>query len=316
MNNKTIFGSEKVITERLSEVDLKTYFVGFDIDDNGDSNYRWKEFINLLQNVIFEFAFGHHIEPDSAKIIDQLTDAARSIYKIDIFKEAKEIYVDNESYIDDDDKDMKKYLKRGEFGELILHLILRDFHNTIPLVSKVYFKDSYGVTVHGFDAVHIQPESETIWLGESKLYMDGKKGVKALIDDIKEHIQRDYLNSEFMIISKKIEPYDNIPEKEKWLNLMEGKTKLKDVLKSVTIPLLCTYSSENFSKHNDECIEEFIEDYEKEVRDLKTYFDAKYNHPLKTNLNIVLLLFPVKCKNELIRRIHKKLYTLQGLQDE
>lgn len=316
MTNTTVFGSEKVITEKISEADLKTYFVGFDIDDNGESKYRWKELINLLQNVIFEFAFGHHLDPDPTKLIDQLTDAAKSIYKIDVFKNAKEIYVDNDSYIDDDNKDLKKYLSRGEFGELILHLILRDFHNTIPLLSKVHFKDSYGVPVHGFDAVHIQPENETIWLGESKLYMDGKKGVEALIKDIKEHFQSDYLNSEFMIISKKIEPYDNIPEKDEWLNLMDGKTKLKDKLNSVTIPLLCTYSSDNFSKHNDEDLEEFIEDYEREVRNLKARFDAKNDHTLKTNLNIILLLFPVKCKNELIRRMHNKLYTMQGLQDE
>lgn len=34
------------------------------------------------------------------------------------------------------------FKNRGEFGEIILHFLLRDFKNTIPLVSKVYFKDS------------------------------------------------------------------------------------------------------------------------------------------------------------------------------
>jgi hypothetical protein len=34
-----------------------------------------------------------------------------------------------------------KDLARGEFGELILHLLLRDFHDTVPLLSKIYFKD-------------------------------------------------------------------------------------------------------------------------------------------------------------------------------
>jgi len=316
MEKETPFDSEKIIEERISEADLKTYLVGFDIDDEGENKYRWKELINLLQNVIFEFAFGHHLDPDSTKLIDQLSDAAKSIYKIEEFRKVKEIYVDNSGYIDDDDEDLKKYLKKGEFGELILHLILRDFHNTIPLLSKIYFKDSYGVTVHGFDAVHIQPDNKTIWLGESKLYTDGKKGVEALIQDIKEHFQRDYLNNEFVIISKKIEPYDNIPQKEEWLKLMNKKSKLKDVLNSVTIPLLCTYSSNNFTKHNDENLKEFIEDYEKEVRNLKKHFDEKNDHPLKSDLNIILLLFPVQCKNELIRRMHKKLHILQGLQDE
>lgn len=40
--------------------------------------------------------------------------------------------------------------QRGEFGELLLHLILRDFKGTIPLISKVYFKDSAGVPAPWF----------------------------------------------------------------------------------------------------------------------------------------------------------------------
>lgn len=57
--------------------------------------------------------------------LSKLTDAAKSIYKIDSFQKVKDIY-DNNGAIDDDLED--KYLRRGEFGELILHLLLRDFY--------------------------------------------------------------------------------------------------------------------------------------------------------------------------------------------
>ncbi len=97
---------------------------------------------------------------------------------------------------------------------------------------------------------------------------------------------------------------------------MDKNTKLTDLFKSITIPLVCTYTSDNFTKYDDENLQEFIEDYEKEVRELKKYFDENNDHPLKTNLNIILLLFPVKCKNELVRRMHKKLYLLQEIEDE
>lgn len=316
MREDTPFGSEKVIVQHISNADLKTYFVGFDINDSDEKIYRWKKFTNLLQKVIPEFAFGHHegTTVDLTKINDILCDAAKSIYKIKEFKETRDLYLDGK-YISDDDEE-KKYLKRGEFGELILHLLLRDFHNTIPLLSKIYFKDAYGSTVHGFDAVHIQPESKTLWLGESKLYIDGKKGIRALISDIKNHFKEDYLESEFNIISKKIKPYINIPEKEYWLNLMDKNTKLSDILKSITIPLVCTYTSNNFTKYDDEALKGFIEEYEREVKDLKKYFDDNNDHPLKTKLNIILLLFPVKCKNELVKRMHKKLYNLQMIEDE
>lgn len=52
---------------------------------------------------------------------------------------------------------MEQYKK--EFIELLLHLLLREYKHTIPLISKVYFKDSAGVPAHGFDAVHITPMS-------------------------------------------------------------------------------------------------------------------------------------------------------------
>ena len=102
----------------------------------------------------------------------------------------------------------EKYLKRGEFGEVILHLLLRDFIETVPLISKIHFKDADGITIHGFDAVHIGPSvlnhsERSLYLGESKLYNCGKTGVRELINDIKNHFKRDFLRREFALISKK-----------------------------------------------------------------------------------------------------------------
>lgn len=315
MKNTTPFGSEKVIIQHISEADLKTYFVGFDLNDDGHRIYRWKSFINILKNVIHEFAFGHHegTETPITKTANKLSEAAKSIYKIKVFKEVKKIYVDDDCEIDDDDID-RKYLKRGEFGELILHLLLRDFHNTIPLLSKIYFKDSDGLTVHGFDAVHIHLETKTLWLGESKLYNDGKKGVKALIDDIVEHFKEDYMRREFALISKKIKPYET-PQKDYWINLMDENTKLEDLFQAINIPLVCTYTSNTFSKYDNEKLKGFIDDYEQEVRSLKKYFDENNDHVFKTNLNIILLLFPVQSKKKLVKKMHKKLDLLQRIED-
>ncbi len=306
----SIFGSEKVINENINGSDFRTYFVDFELQDDGSYQYRWKALINLLQNALVEFAYGLH-EGDktvNSEIIDKLVDSAKSIYKIKEYKEVQKLFDKGENINDLDST--KKYLKRGEFGELILHLLLRDFHKTIPLLSKIYFKDSYGYTVHGFDGVHIQPDNKTLWLGESKLYVNGKAGIKELINDLKEHFKRDYLQDEFNIISKKIKPYDDVPEKDYWLNLMDQKIKLQDILTSVTIPLLCTYSSNNFNSYSIR-LEDNIK---KEIEIMKKYFDKHNNHPLKTQLNIILLLFPVKCKNELVKKMHQKLFQLQSLK--
>ncbi len=308
------FGSEKIITHKINEAELSTFLVGFDLDDSGQKSYRIKHLVEKLTHVIHEFAFGFHEgqQTDNSETLSKLVEAAKSIYRVDSFQRVKDIYSNNGS-IEDDVED--KYLRRGEFGELILHLLLRDFHQTIPLLSKIYFKDSFGHTVHGFDAVHIQPETNTLWLGESKLYKNGKNGLKALIGDIKEHFKSDYLDSEFLVVSKKIKHFENIPEKDKWLSLMSGSTKLSEKLSTINIPLLCTYDCGLFSSHSDENSKEFLDEYSSEMLELKNYFDQLNDHPLKTNLNIILILFPVQNKTELVKRLHNKLSTLQSLAE-
>ncbi|ANC11283.1 MULTISPECIES: HamA C-terminal domain-containing protein [Bacillus cereus group] len=311
----SVFGAHKIIQPFISEPNLSTYLVGFDLNDKGETEYRLKELTQLLLNVIPEFSFGFHegTSTENENLVSKVSEAAKAIYNITEFSEVNNIYMNGNSISDDDIE--KKFLRRGEFGELILHLLLREFHSTIPLLSKIYFKDSYGHTVHGFDAIHIQPNTKTLWLGESKLYTDGKKGVSALIGDIMEHFKKDYLDSEFMLVSKKVKHFNNIPEKNYWLDLLNGSTKLIDQLNSINIPLLCTYSSENFNKYNDETCSAFISEYEKEIRMLQDHFYTQNNHPFKTKLNIILLLFPVKCKVELVKSLHKKLYLMQLLGD-
>jgi hypothetical protein len=308
----TPFNSEKIISHKINESKLSTFLVGFDINDQGDKEYRLKPLIEKLTHVVHEFAFGFHDgeETPNTETLSRLTEAAKSIYKIDSFQKVKDIY-DNNGDISDDLED--KYLRRGEFGELILHLLLRDFHKTIPLLSKIYFKDSFGHTVHGFDAVHIQEDTKTLWLGESKLYKNGKKGIKELIKDIEEHFKSDYLESEFLIVSKKLKHFDNIPEKDNWLSIMSKSTKLIDKLDSINIPLLCTFDSDLFSKHSDEDSQDFIKEYIEEMRELEKYFNDNNSHPLKSNLNIILILFPVQNKVKLVKGLHHKLSLLQAL---
>jgi hypothetical protein len=308
-----VFPATNVITERAFGNGFKTYFVGFDLDNDGNRAYEWERLIDALSSKIPEFAFGHHLgtSTDNNLMVDKIRKAAKAIYRIPEFEAVRELYTNGGSIKDDDAAN--NYLRRGEFGELILHLLLTDYNNTIPLLAKIYFKDSNNETVHGFDAVHIQPSTQTLWLGESKLYFDGRKGIDSLISDIKTHFERDYLAEEFTLILKKIYPYEKIPEKETWVKLLNRSKQLSEVLQNVTIPLLCTYNSDNFSKYDDTAIQSFIDDYDREVVGLKEYFDKRNNHPWKTNLSIILLLFPVKCKKELVSRLHNRLYHMQRI---
>lgn len=339
------FKSIDVIQQHISEADLRTYFVGFDF-----GKFRYDALTEILMDAIVDFAFGYHTgilrKYDRRKLIE----AAKSIYKIKEFSKAKEIYVDNDSLIPDCELKVEdKYLKRGEFGELILHVLLRDFIGTTPLVSKIHFKDTDGATVHGFDLVHIGPDlvndgKDSLYFGESKLYSrkDGKAGqhgINDLIEDIKSHFKSDFLYREIVLIGKKKyafmapEEYEDknteaeykkfLEAKKYWFGVLEKvemkQTKLQDFLDSVTIPLVCTYESNLFDTHNDEKSINFLADYEEEMNILKSIFDKRLGkiedeigEPIKTNLNIILILFPIPNKKELVKILHQKLYHQQN----
>jgi hypothetical protein len=278
----TPFNSELIIEERISETFFKAYYVGFD-----QGRFRLKELANVLTNVIPEFAFGPH-EGSSFKhtqLLQKIREAAITIYDTD------------------------KYEKRGEFGEIVLHLLLRDCHGTIPLISKIYFKDSVNVAVHGFDGVHVTNSNgkKILWLGESKFYKDGEDGVKCLADDIKNHFQEDYLRKEFLLISRKLEK--SFPDAEYWRKLMHENQKLETVFDSICVPVVCTYSSElykSIAEGEKKCLELF----EKECSKLKVHFEK---HQIKTELNVILMLLPVSDKDELATLMNEKLKSMRSI---
>ncbi|MDO4644024.1 MAG: DUF1837 domain-containing protein [Cardiobacteriaceae bacterium] len=313
-----MFGSEGVIFD--SEIQLSeyvyAYFVGYDIDEC----YRWKDLIDVIMNALPEFAYGFHqgSATNNTEILKKLRDAARAIYKIQCFKDVSDSIEKNGLGLDDDVED--KYLRRGEFGELILHLLLRDKFETIPLISKIYFKDSCGSTVHGFDCVHIEPKEKTLWLGESKLYIEPLKGLSALIKDLDEHFNCSFLEDEFSLIAKKThgigkhacEYNEIIKDRDYWIQLLSSKD-YKNTLKKVKIPLICTYTSDIFKKYKDEHDGNFKSEYNAEISKLKKYFDEKFNHAWKSKLEIILILFPVWDKNMLVQQLHNKIRILQEM---
>ena len=193
--------SQDIIIEHISEANFKAYFVGFDF-----KIFRYEALSEIIMDSIVDFAYGYHTGILKKYDRRQLKEAAKSLYRIKEYSDVKKIYVDDDSELNDDNlKDKQKEIKGGEFGELILHLILRDFIQTVPLLSKIHFKDTDGATIHGFDAIHIGPDikdktKKSLYFGESKLYSRkkgnaGEMGITDLIKDVQEHFKSDFLYS-------------------------------------------------------------------------------------------------------------------------
>jgi hypothetical protein len=276
------FGSNLVLTERISDATLRAYCVGFD-----QSKFRLGPLVDLLVKVIPEFALGyyHGTSVPMTEIVPIARKAARRVYLTDNYK------------------------SRGEFGELILHLLLRDHFGSVPLISKINFKDTPNETVHGFDGVHVVVENgeKQLWLGESKIYGSGSEGVRALAKDLELHLSADYLRQEFELVAPKL-PVD-APDIEYWRRLMHEHTRLDEILDKVCIPAVCTYTSPIYGNHT-ACTDRYLEEFVKECRSLQRIFEDR---PIATDVDILLLLLPVESKDELVTELDKRLKHMQSI---
>lgn len=99
-----------------------------------------------------------------------------------------------------------KYERRGEFGELVLHAIVRQVFDSEPAISKIYFKDAENDTVKGVGSVHVVETTDglELRLGEVKFYKKFSQAVTDVVAELGKHLESDDLRSEFLLISNKI----------------------------------------------------------------------------------------------------------------
>lgn len=125
-------------------------------------------------------------------------------------------------------------------------------------------------------------------------------------------LQKEYLDEQFIIIKKNLE-CNNIPQRQQWIEELSNCNKLSDKLDMINIPMLCTYENDIYSKFENLNGQDAINYHEVNIRELKKIFDDENKHPLKSRLNVILLLFPVKNKKELIKILHEKLWHMQNI---
>lgn len=204
----------------------------------------------------------------------------------------------------------EKYKRRGEFGEIILHAILRQEFNTLPAISKVFFKDSSNDTVKGFDAVHVvntKDEELELWLGEVKFYKSISRAINDVIQELKIHSETNYLRSEFIAIENKID--SQWPLAQSLKKLMDNSTTMDETITRLCFPVLLTYNSQKFKGHASAC-EELTRELKAEIQKHSITFTNKLNE-LNKPLKILLILFPLNTKESLVSAMDQELKKLQ-----
>lgn len=210
----------------------------------------------------------------------------------------------------------EKYGVRGEFGEILLHIAIRQIYQTIPAVSKIYYKTAVNETVKGFDAVHVVKRNDglELWIGETKFYQDVTKAIYDVSKEIVDHLETDYLKAEFILIKNKIDP--SWPEASALKELLKENISLDKVFQRVCIPILLTYNSAVVKSSSKED-QEYIDNIRNEVSDayknmrgkLKKEYEARFAESLPLTVHVILI--PLKEKKELIDALDKRLKALQ-----
>ncbi|MBF0555731.1 MAG: DUF1837 domain-containing protein [Nitrospirae bacterium] len=203
----------------------------------------------------------------------------------------------------------EKYSKRGEFGELLLHVAMRQVFDTEPAISKIYYKSAVNDTVKGFDAVHVVVNGNEIelWIGEAKFYEDINDAITDVSKELVEHTKRDYLRNEFALITNKLD--DKWSHSEHLKKLLSPNTSLDEVFSRICIPVLLTYNSNAIANHIS-----MSDEYKKAIEEeLLCFYDKFTKRDLPKSLRIHLLLVPLGNKKLLVDELNKKLKAMQTI---
>lgn len=196
---------------------------------------------------------------------------------------------------------------RGEIGELLLHVAVRQVFNSLPAISKFYFKDSVNSTVKGFDAVHVVVSGDRLelWLGEVKFYTSIASAIREVAQEISDHCTEQYLRNEFALIANKID--DTWPHADRLRTLLDRNTSLDNVFDALTIPVFLAFESPTVREH-DNVSEAFRQALETELRAHHASFSDK---PLPSAAHVHLFLFPMKVKAALVEAFDERLKACQ-----
>ena len=187
-----------------------------------------------------------------------------------------------------------KYKLRGEFGELFLHIALRQVYSSIPAISKLYWKDSANSTVKGYDAVHVVATNNKLelWLGEVKFYDNATRAINDVVEELEGHLDIKYMKSEVALIANKLDKTS--PHYPALAKLLHPNTSIDEVFDAACVPVLVTYDSKALKAHT-KSTAQYLQALRAEVDAIQLRLSNKLK-PLKLPVRMHLFVIPLQSK--------------------
>jgi len=199
---------------------------------------------------------------------------------------------------------------KGDYGELLLFLILSTFYNVPKFVTKARLRSTTREQIKGFDCAHfsVKDKKITLWLGEAKFHKNISGAVSSAFSSITEHLSDpERIKSELKILGGEIEINKSINQDDydQLAKYVSGGKSLDKI--DIAVPVLITYDSVCIKNHcntpsaNIDC-NEFKEELTKEF---ETHFLRIHNKnwPSQKNIKIVFFLLPLESVSELKKSI-------------
>lgn len=195
--------------------------------------------------------------------------------------------------------------KRGEIGELLLHIIGITEYRAYAFVSRLFYKMRSNDQVTGFDSALVTYDDKTeeieLWLGEAKFYQDTKGAIAAALASLKGHLEEGFLEETKILVGPKIESTAPGYEKLQWL-FDDGNT-LDELIERIVVPVLVASESEaaqSYDKDADKYRDLVIEEYD--------YVRGRFeNAEIAGKVRIVVIYVPLASKEELEKCFIEKL---------
>lgn len=197
---------------------------------------------------------------------------------------------------------------KGDYGELLLFLILEVYYPAKKFVTKARLRSSKGDEIKGYDCAHFSIDKDDeicLWLGEAKFHQSFSTAIAKATDSINKHLTIKSIKDELSILEGNIEIQgENARKLEDFLNsgLSIDNIKFK-------IPVLLTYDSASVRSNTALC-KKFTDELTNELNTHYSNIEGRaFTNPSNMELHFILLpleeVKKIKDALKIIEEAHK-----------